>query len=118
MRRIGARGRSRGGGRTRAWSRRWFRKWHSWRQFSLSLNVRPHKAPDSPVEKSNEDLSSVAQTKRQSAKRPGPYSSGRAGRFARFFVTYHLPARRPPSVLKPVAKSTRLPGSGSAIGAE
>src|SRR5207245_688669 len=46
----------------------------------------------------------------------GPYSSARSGRFACFFVTYHLPAIRPPSVLRPLAKSRKLPGSGTDTG--
>jgi hypothetical protein len=39
-----------------------------------------------------------------------------SGRFACFFVTYHLPAIRPPSVLRPLAKSRKLPGSGTDTG--
>src|SRR5947209_14160464 len=37
--------------------------------------------------------------------------------FPRFCITYHLPARRPPSVLRPLAKSRKLPGSGTETGA-
>jgi hypothetical protein len=47
----------------------------------------------------------------------GPCGSDRFGRFARFFVTYHFPARRPPTVLRPLAKSMKLPGSGTDTGA-